>query len=320
VPRFKPHGYIRTFHDLAKVTPSAAAVETFTNPLAAVHDRLITHATVMKVGLYTVLNGGISADGYAHPVSLIRTADGTGDTPGTVKFTGTDRQGGTITETLTVSGTNTTTVNGTKCFQTVTSIEGIGWVQAGGASDLIDCGFGAIVGLGQAASADTDILNVYDAGSLATTASFAGKGGGTVSSTYFTPTGANGTLDFTVVYQPAQSTALLAATAATISTSAALGFDAEVDEFGFRISSALAGTGGTLTFTLCDASGNVIATLTPTLATGTAGTTVKTNTIIEAYKHLYDASTLVLKRTATGTAFTAGGGSFYVRLRQRTQA
>lgn len=319
MPRFKPHGYIRTVLDLAQVNPSGMAVEVFTNPLAAVHDRLITHATSMKVGLYTVLNSGVSADGYAHPVSLIRTATSTGDTPGTVKFTGTDWQGNAITETLTVSASNTTTVNGVKCFKTVTSIEGIGWVEADGA-DLIDCGFGAILGLQQAANADADILNVYDYTSLATTASFTGKGGGTVSSTYFTPTGANGALDYTVVYRPAQSTALTAVTAATIATSPAIGFNAEVEEFGFRITDALAGTGGTATFTLRDAADNAIATLTPTLATGTSGTTVKTTTITEAYRQVFDASTLTIKRTATGTAFTSGSGTFYVKLRQRTQA
>jgi hypothetical protein len=317
MPRFAGHGYIRTFVDLFTINKGSVVAETFTNPLAAHADTIVVEVA-MGNKTYTIAAAS-TADGYAHPVSLMRTAVSTGDTPGIVTFTGTDNAGATITEALTVSASDTTTVTGTKCFKTVTSVVGSGWTIGGATADNIICGFGANLGLGYAVGADADVLNVYDAASLATTASFAGKGDGTVSGSYFTPTGANGTLDYTAVYFPAQNTAHTAVTAATIVTSAALGFTAEVEEFGFRVLDAFVGTGGTVTYTLRNKADAVIATLTLTLATALAATTVKTTSITESNAIIGDTGTLTVKRTATGTAFSAGSGTFYVKLRQRAQ-
>jgi hypothetical protein len=320
MPRFAPHGWIRQILPLLYVNDGGVIVETFTNPLAAVANRLVT-TTAMKVGLYTVANSGISADGYAHPVTLARTLAGTSlDTAGTVLFTGLDNAGNTITDTLT-PGTSTTTVYGTKAFKSVSSIEGIGWVinpDGTSTADTIVCGFGADLGLSHAASADADILTVYDAASLAATASFDGDADGTVSGTFFTPTGANGTLDYTVVYHPVQSSVLTGTSAAVLQTCAALGYEVEVEAFYFVARDALVGASAAQSFTLKNGT-HTICTL--ALAAAVAGSTTSTVAadISASYMALGDADYLVLSRVVSGTAFDSGSGQFFVRLRQRTQ-
>jgi hypothetical protein len=116
---------------------------------------------------------------------------------------------------------------------------------------------------------------------------------------------------------PVYTTVLGANTAVTFLTSFVPGFCATVEEFGFIVSDVLTGAGGTLSFDLKNGS-TVIATVTITLALGAAGAVIKTGTIT-APADLGDLSALSIAREATGTAFTAGTGVFYVRLRQLPQ-
>jgi hypothetical protein len=318
MPRETSPAFIRQYLDLFTVLDGPVTVESFDNPAAA-DDNALVLTTDMKNGDYALaLNAW--ADGFAHPVTVKRTVtNGAADTPGTITITGTDNEGATITEDL-VPGADGVTVTGTKCFKTVTQAHAAGWVINGADEDTIILGQSALLGLGHAAGADADVLTVYDKTTLAATAAFTGKGNGTVAGSYFTPTGANGILDYTVVYRRAQASTLTANGAATLATSAALGFIAHVEEFGFRVRDALAGAGGTLTFDLCNAAGNVIAELTVTLAAGGAGAVIKTDTVDPAYTRITDLGTLVVKRKATGTAFTSGSGTFYARIAQRPQA
>lgn len=98
----------------------------------AVANRLVTSAN-MKVGAYTVANAG-SPYGELFYVSVTHTTATGTDTLGTIDVVGTDRSGAVIRETLTP--TADATVVGTKLFQTVTSVTGVGWVISGGNDTL----------------------------------------------------------------------------------------------------------------------------------------------------------------------------------------
>jgi hypothetical protein len=120
-----------------------------------------------------------------------------------------------------------------------------------------------------------------------------------------------------ILFVPTHSPIFAGTTAATYLNGFAVDDGATVEEFGFVVSDAFAGSGGKLTFDLKNGS-TVVATLTITLALGAAGTVIKTGTIT-APADLSDKSTLSIARQATGTAFTAGSGHFYVRFRQLLQ-
>jgi len=316
MPRFTPYGFIRQLQTLFTVKDGTVVVETYSNPLADVANRYVV-SVAMGNKTYTLANSGLPGDGLAHLVTLKRTAVSTGDTPGIVTFTGLDNDGVAITDVLTVSGVDTTEVVGVKAFKSISTIVGSGWTIAATADNIV-MGFKNIIGLNKAIAAGADILTVYDAASLAATASFTGTGDGTLSGSYFTPTGANGALDYTAVYRPSQSAVLVGTGAITIATTAALGYQSEVEAFGLHVVDALGGAGGTHSYVLKNGS-NVIATLTVALASGAAGATIETTTIVKAYRELGNAATLTLARLTGGTTFTAGSGSFYVRLRQRAQ-
>jgi hypothetical protein len=320
MPRFRPHGFIRQLIQLYTVNDGPVLVESHDNPLAAVTNRYVT-TTNMKVGAYTVANGGLPGDGLAHLVTATVSKVVENDTMGTLVVVGIDNDGVAITDTLTLNNGDTASglTTGVKAMKRVDTVTGAGWVD-GGTPDTIVVGFSAVTGLDKAAAADADILTVYDKTSLAATASFTGKGNGTLSGTYFTPTGANGTLDYTIVYRPVHSTVLTGTGALVVQTTSALGYDAEVEEFGFVADAALVGGSAAQSFTLKDAAGNVIATL--PLVAAAAGSTTKVSgvSIVSSYAHLTDAGTLTVSRVTGGTGFTSGSGHFYVRLRQRTQA
>lgn len=94
-----------------------------------------------------------------------------------------------------------------------------------------------------------------------------------------------------------------------------VGQKAEICGFRFRVGPEnFAGGGGTLTFTLRKgtSTGTVLATVTIPLASALRGATIEgTLAGVEAAK-VVDTDTLVIQRTATGTAFTTGRGTFEV--------
>jgi hypothetical protein len=105
-----------------------------TRLVAQVANRLVTSAN-MKVGAYTVANGGVAADGNPFVVSLTHTTATGADTLGTVTVTGTDLVGATVRETLTPVAD--AMVVGSQVFKTVTEVVGAGWVINGGNDTLV---------------------------------------------------------------------------------------------------------------------------------------------------------------------------------------
>jgi hypothetical protein len=106
-------------------------------PALASANRYVT-STNMKVGAYTVANAA-SADGLARNLVATITAVTGNDTPGVLVITGTGADDRALTETLTLVAGGTAT--GLKCFKTVTSIVGSGWVINTG-NDTIVVGTG----------------------------------------------------------------------------------------------------------------------------------------------------------------------------------
>jgi hypothetical protein len=105
---------------------------------AAVAARLVASAN-MKVGAYTVANGGVAVWPGGFKVTVTQVAD-TADTMGTVAFVGKDLFGNAITDTLIPVADST--VTGTKIFSIVSTITGAGWVIAGN-NDTLSCGVAA---------------------------------------------------------------------------------------------------------------------------------------------------------------------------------
>jgi len=128
----------------------------------------------MKVGAYTLAH--TAPDVGARNVTVTQTATGTEDTNGTIVVVGKDLAGNVITETLTPNAG--ATVAGGKCFATITSITGAGWVIDGveGTKDKIRVGFGPKIGLPDkltdtAQVVATSLNNVKEATAAAVTVS-----------------------------------------------------------------------------------------------------------------------------------------------------
>ena len=111
------------------------------SPLLDDDDWFVVSAN-MKVGAYTLAH--TAPDVGARNVTVTQTAVGAEDTNGTIVVVGTDLAGNAITETLTPNGG--ACVAGAKCFKTITSITGAGWVIGDG-NDTVKLGFGALIGL-----------------------------------------------------------------------------------------------------------------------------------------------------------------------------
>ena len=107
---------------------------------AAVTNRLVASAN-MKVGTYTLANGGVAVwqGGFLCTVTHSQVG-GVTDTLGTVVFVGKDLFGLPLTETLTP--VSASTVTGSKIFRSVTSVTGVGWVINTG-NDTIVAGVAA---------------------------------------------------------------------------------------------------------------------------------------------------------------------------------
>lgn len=120
-----------------------------------------------------------------------------------------------------------------------------------------------------------------------------------------------------------------AATLVTILGGATAGlvvpFKCVVEKLRFTVGNAdFAGAGGTLTFVLRKGSitGAALATLTIPLATALRGAVLEASVAaadVEAAK-LVDGDKLFITRTATGTAYTTGEGTWSIVVRQRPQA
>lgn len=121
-----------------------------------------------------------------------------------------------------------------------------------------------------------------------------------------------------LTYQPEATD--LTGTGALDLTSFVPGFTFTIEEFGFRVSTAL--VGGTNNYDLVDSNNVAIATVALAAAGGGKGAVIKsTNPVPTAPAGLEvrDATTIKIRRRAGGTTVSAGTGTFYVRGRQRMQ-
>jgi hypothetical protein len=119
-----------------------------TQPAAAAVNRFVTTVDMKIATAYTVDTPAMPEANTARKVTCTRTVVGNADTPGTLRVTGTDLAGQTITETLTV-GAHGVLVTGTKWFRTVTVVQGAGWVIDQAADTItVGCAADAIIAQG----------------------------------------------------------------------------------------------------------------------------------------------------------------------------
>ena len=117
-------------------------------------DRFLT-STVMLNTAYVLDNTTLPADNPPRNVIITHVADGNTDTLGDAVVVGTDVDDNVINETLTVSAGGV--VTGAKAFKTVTSVTTASWV-ADGNSDLIEVGFGNLLGLSRVIPAAANVF------------------------------------------------------------------------------------------------------------------------------------------------------------------
>jgi hypothetical protein len=110
----------------------------------AVANRFVT-SVAMKVGAYSVANGGAMPTPGARRITVTHTTVATGtDTLGTVTVSGTGPRGEAISEVITPLADAVAT--GLKFFATVTGVVGAGWVIAGGNDTIVvGCEAGDVV-------------------------------------------------------------------------------------------------------------------------------------------------------------------------------
>ena len=102
---------------------------------AAVADHIVASAN-MKVGAYTIANGGVATWAAGFLVTLTHTTVAVGtDELGTVTIVGRDMAGAVQTEVITPVADSL--VTGTKVFRSVTSATGASWVIAGGNDTIV---------------------------------------------------------------------------------------------------------------------------------------------------------------------------------------
>lgn len=123
-------------------TRLAAATSAVTNRFVA--------STDMKVGAYTLANGGAMPAAGARRITVAVTAAQDPDTMGTIDVAGVDLSGQPIVESIVpIAGTP---VTGTLWFARVTSVTGVGWVINEGTPDadaiIVGCTGPAIVAQG----------------------------------------------------------------------------------------------------------------------------------------------------------------------------
>jgi len=121
-------------------------------------------------------------------------------------------------------------------------------------------------------------------------------------------------------YQPEATD--LTGTGALDMTAFTLSYRGEIEEFGFRVSTAL--VGGANVYDLVDSNNVVIASISLTAAAGGKAAVIKTTLppatpTAPATNQFVEATTFKIRRRAGGTTVSAGTGQFYVRTRQRLQ-
>jgi hypothetical protein len=109
----------------------------------AVANRFVVSAN-MKVGAYTLANGGLMPTAGARRVTVTHTTVAGADTLGTIEVVGLDLAGNVISESIVpLAGTVAT---GTKWFASVTSVTGVGWVAVSTADTIVvGCAAGVAV-------------------------------------------------------------------------------------------------------------------------------------------------------------------------------
>lgn len=129
----------------------------------AVANRFVT-STNMKVGAYTVANGGAMPTGGARRITVTHVAAGAADTLGTITVVGTDLSGAQISEVITPSAGST--VTGTRWFAAVASVTGAGWtINEGNDTLTVGCAAGVIACEG-ACSVHAVVVNTTAAGTI----------------------------------------------------------------------------------------------------------------------------------------------------------
>lgn len=119
-------------------------------------------SVVMQATAYTLDETTLPAGNPPRNVIITHTTDTTTDTLGDAVVVGTDVDDGAITETLTIAADGV--VTGAKAFKTVTSVTSASWVQGGGVSDLIEVGFGNLLGLSKVRAAAGEVFLGFLAG------------------------------------------------------------------------------------------------------------------------------------------------------------
>lgn len=118
-------------------------------------------SVVMQATAYTLDETALPADNPPRNITVTHTTDTTTDALGDAVVVGTDVNDEAITETITVGAD--TVATGAKAFKTVTSVATASWVQGGGVSDLLEVGFGTLLGLSEVrASTDEIFLGTLD--------------------------------------------------------------------------------------------------------------------------------------------------------------
>lgn len=101
-------------------------------------DKIVT-ITAFKVGTYDIAAQPLQPMNITVTHATVNTTD----TLGTITITGTSNLGDVITEVITPIADSI--VAGTKCFKTVTSVTGAGWVIGGATADNITVGVGTLL-------------------------------------------------------------------------------------------------------------------------------------------------------------------------------
>lgn len=179
-------------------------VEEFTNPATAdVNGIKESIASAASEQTYTGsdLDGAVGEGTMSPPRNITITTSSHTDIDAVgVVVTGTDVNGDTISETITLTNNGNTTDVGAKAFATVTSIVVPAQTGTGGA---LEFGFGDLIGLGKKAkdmAGEPVVLCEVEAGSIVATGTFATASVGAPNGTYSANNAPNASRDYALVY------------------------------------------------------------------------------------------------------------------------
>lgn len=121
-----------------------------------IDDNRFLLSVIMQATAYTLDETTLPADNPPRNVIITHTTDTTTDTLGDAVVDGTDFNDAVIQETITVVADGIAT--GVKAFKTVTAVTTASWVQVGGVSDLLEVGFGNLLGLSNLLTAASQVF------------------------------------------------------------------------------------------------------------------------------------------------------------------